>query len=602
MEIIHEQQLAPGHTGQFDLGRQAHLHAIRLDLEHDLPRDQWLEYDLGVELGGTTKWLSETAPAVCYPGRERPGFVFKSRIDQLLHGSCRKPHYSGLDALASVDVQLQEARAQGAHRQPAMLLFTGDQVYTDDIAGPHLYAISQLTRLLGLYDEVLPGSDALSSARLQDEPAYYRRSTLLPTKSSNKGIERVLFSGARKPIFTSINAENHLLTLGEVLAQYLMCWSPVPWTLVDLSTVPTGVPDSHRALYVQQLTDLKRFVSGLDRVRRVMANVPCYMIFDDHDVTDDWNLSQAWEESAYGQPLARRIIGNALISYWLFQAWGNAPERFDDSLQQEGRKLFAGDPTESACHDRLISRLLKYEHWSYVIEGAPRVLVLDTRTQRWHSDHISSWPSGLMDWESLADTQQQLLGQPSVILVSAAPIFGVKLIEIVQRVATWCGLSLMIDAENWMAHRGSASAILNIFRHRNTPKNFVVLSGDAHYAFAFDILLRRVKNSPEIWQITSSGLCNSFPEKLLRRFDRLNRWLFASRSPLNWLTQRRRMRIRQRRPGQHRARYRHQRLINGAGYGRVSFTEAGKPERIEHVLADGEAVEFLPGYESDWVH
>ena len=153
-----------------------------------------------------------------------------------------------------------------------------------------------------------------------------------------------------------------------------------------------------------------------------------------------------------------------------------------------------------------------------------------------------------MDWEALCEMQQELIGQPSVILVSAAPIFGVKLIETIQKIFTFFGKALTVDAENWMAHKGTASVILNIFRHHKTPPNFVILSGDVHYSFVYDVKLRFRRNSPNITQITCSGIKNEFPEKLLRWFDRLNRVLYARRSPLNWFTQRRNMTIKHRRP------------------------------------------------------
>lgn len=57
-----------------------------------------------------------------------------------------------------------------------------------------------------------------------------------------------------------------------------------------------------------------------------------------------------------------------------------------------------------------------------------------------------------MDWEMLSDLQQELIEESAVLLVSAAPIFGVKLIEVTQRVFTWLGHSLTVDAENWMAY------------------------------------------------------------------------------------------------------------------------------------------------------
>ncbi|MCV5664899.1 hypothetical protein OFN50_38330, partial [Escherichia coli] len=77
-----------------------------------------------------------------------------------------------------------------------------------------------------------------------------------------------------------------------------------------------------------------------------------------------------------------------------------------------------------------------------------------------------------------------------VIIVSAAPMFGVKFIEALQRVVTMLGKPLMVDAENWMAHPGSANTLISIFTHTKTPTNFVILSGDVHYSFAYDIKLR----------------------------------------------------------------------------------------------------------------
>jgi hypothetical protein len=56
-----------------------------------------------------------------------------------------------------------------------------------------------------------------------------------------------------------------------------------------------------------------------------------------------------------------------------------------------------------------------------------------------------------MDWVSLTELQQALIYEPAVVLVSPAPIFGVKLIEGIQRVFTRIGKPLMVDAENWMA-------------------------------------------------------------------------------------------------------------------------------------------------------
>ena len=67
---------------------------------------------------------------------------------------------------------------------------------------------------------------------------------------------------------------------------------------------------------------------GVNKVRRGFANVATYMMFDDHEVTDDWHMTADWVDKVYKKPIAVRVMQNALTSYALFQAWGNTPERF----------------------------------------------------------------------------------------------------------------------------------------------------------------------------------------------------------------------------------------------------------------------------------
>ncbi|HPY40328.1 MAG TPA: alkaline phosphatase D family protein, partial [Thiolinea sp.] len=573
------------HSGAIPLGRQAFLHLLVIPIPAGLPEEAWLSYDLGLKLDNKLHWLASTAPHILYPGEQRPSFAFKPRIAQILHGSCRKPHHHGGDALVVIDEQLAAARQLSTPlQQPSLLMMTGDQVYNDDVAGPMLHAIHTVIAKLGLYEESLDQTELQHSHTLHGHREhYYRRTELLPSHADAQGLRKI-FRGARKPIFTSANADNHLATLAEVLAMYLLVWSPALWPYVDLNDL-SGLNGEALKRYQEQLPAIQQFATGLAQAQRALAHIPCYMIFDDHDITDDWNLSREWEESAYGHPLSRRILGNALIAYFLCQAWGNAPDRFPEPLLRATQALFITG--KGALHDLLIDQLLKTNEWDYSLATQPKIVVLDTRTQRWRAETNAANPSGLMDWESLTDLQQELLNEKAVILVSPAPIFGVKLIEVVQRIFTWFGGSLVVDAENWMAHPGSANVILNIFRDRRTPHNFTILSGDVHYSFVYDVRLRHHEQTPHIWQITASGIKNAFPEQLLKNFDRLNRWLFASYSPLNWFTRRRHMRIQQRRPSEHQGRYRHQRLYNGSGIGRVFFDEAGAPERIEVLSTRG---------------
>ncbi|OLF51778.1 alkaline phosphatase D family protein [Pseudomonas chlororaphis] len=568
------------------VGQQAVIHLIDLPLDSALPYDVRIDYDLLLEnADGSCSGIADWAPHLLYGQKRQPDFVLHSRIDSLLHGSCRKPHHPANDGLLCVDRLLAQTPEPG--QRPALLMMSGDQVYADDVAGPMLRAIHALIERLGLFGEQLDGAVVADSEALYRHPAsYYRRAELLPALKSNETLRERFFGGVKKPIFTSSSADNHLVTFAEVLAMYLLVWSPVPWTLIDLQ--PPQLTPEQQARYAKEQQRIDAFVGGLDGVARVFAHLSSLMIFDDHDITDDWNLSAQWEETAYGHPFSKRIIGNALIAYLLCQGWGNNPDAFAAPLQHT-RALSAeaqGDALnlDKTAQDTLIDELLRFQQWQYTLPTTPALVVLDTRTRRWRSEFDLGQPSGLLDWEALSELQHELLDHPSAIIVSPAPVFGVKLIETVQKVFSWCGYPLLVDAENWMAHRGAAQVILNIFRHSRTPGNYVILSGDVHYSFVYEVLIRHRTGGPKIWQITSSGIKNEFPPTLLEWFDRLNRWLYSPRSPLNWFTRRRLMRVVPYSPEHREA---GERLWNSAGIGQVFFNDQGQPQAIYQHNANG---------------
>ncbi|WJM96011.1 alkaline phosphatase D family protein [Pseudomonas defluvii] len=566
------------------IGRHAFVHLIDVKLDTPLPVDEAIGYDLVIHGASEPQHIADWAPHLLYDGKQRPDFVLRAQLDNVLHGSCRKPHFDAADGLLCADRLL--ATEHTAQARPALLMMSGDQIYADDVAGPMLRAIHALITRLALFEERLEGAVVEDSTALYEHPAsYYHRADLLPEIKSNETLRERFFGGASKPIFTSSNADNHLVTFAEVMAMYLLVWSPVCWTLIDPQ--PPALTPERQQRYDDEQTVIRRFVAGLGQVARVLAHLPSLMIFDDHDITDDWNLSAQWEESAYGHPFSRRIIGNALIGYLLCQGWGNNPDAFT-RLLASWQGLADGAMNDrylnSPQQDALIGELLRFQNWHYALPSTPALLVLDTRTRRWRSESNLKRPSGLLDWEALSELQQALLDHPSAIIVSPAPIFGVKLIETVQRVFSWLGYPLLVDAENWMAHRGAAQVILNIFRHSRTPGHYVILSGDVHYSFVYEVLIRHRQRSPHLWQITSSGIKNQFPRRLLETFDRLNRWLYSPRSPLNWLTKRRRMEVIPRTPTHSKA---GERLWNSAGLGQVFFNAQGQPERIFQLNADG---------------
>ncbi|MFT4731388.1 MAG: hypothetical protein ACI89W_000398 [Gammaproteobacteria bacterium] len=542
-----------------------------------------------------------------YEGHERPNFRFNHHLTKVTHGSCRKPHFHGQDALPQLDNLVADELANKVNtsktsetksiNRPDLMLMTGDQVYVDDVAGPMLHAIHQAISLLGLHNERFEGATVDDLTELiSHEHGFYQRELLLPAVEANDKLTKAFFAAKRKPVFTSVNAKNHLIALSEMLAMYLLTWSPLLWQFIDLEK--SGLNQDKQVTYDKEKQNILAFQRGLYKVHRALAHVPSYMMFDDHDVTDDWNLTRGWEKQVYNHAFSKRIIGNAITAYFLCQGCGNPRAKIDPLFSQfstvfsasavkENTSEINGQAVYSASHAELINTLFAFDQWHYQLATQPPVHVLDTRTQRWRSESSLNKPSGLMDWEALCELQQSIIGTESVIMVSPAPVYGVKFIETIQKIFTIFGAALVVDAENWMAHRGTASVMLNIFRHIKTPPNFIILSGDVHYSFVYDVSLRFRRNSPHITQFTSSGLNNEFPPTLLKWFDRLNRWFYGHRSPLNWLTKRRNMSVRQRESGNH-----SQTLVNSCNIGVLTLNEDASRVDCALLCSDGNYISF----------
>ena len=564
------------------VGKYAFIHLLSFTSSEPFEDTARIGYSLSFsDDAQQASWENEQR-GLLYHGQPSLCFHYTETPETILHGSCRKPHFHSDDALAQVDV-LHKNAFKKQNDFPDLLLMTGDQIYADDVAGPMLKAIHSVIDRLGLYHEALEGAVVTNTNELAThEHGYYEREQLLPQIATNTVLSSIFFGAKKKPVFTSVNAQNHLIGSAEIIAMYLLVWSDTLWA--DINIDKDGIPPKYHAIFDKEHEALNGFVKQLPQVRRALAHIPTYMIFDDHDVTDDWNLTRGWEQEVYGNPLSKRMIGNALIGYLLCQGWGNAPKKVAPLIAKVQESM--GESGLNS-HDEIIDELLDFDQWHYRLDTTPPIEVLDTRTQRWRSESNMNKPSGLMDWEALCDFQHSIIGKESVIVVSAAPIYGVKVIEAIQKVFTFFGKALTVDAENWMAHKGTANVILNIFRHYKTPPDFIILSGDVHYSFVYDVRLRFRRNSPHITQFTCSGLKNAFPDGLIKWLDRLNRVLYRSKSPLNLFTRRRNMSVKAREPS-----LGYGELFNGCAIGVLKISQKTTDVQCKALLSNGKEVEF----------
>ncbi|MCS5577242.1 MAG: alkaline phosphatase family protein [Alteromonas macleodii] len=564
------------------VGKYAFIHLLSFTSSEPFEDTARIGYSLSFSDDAQQASWEDEQRGLLYDGQSSLCFHYTETPETILHGSCRKPHFHSDDALAQVDV-LHKNAFKKQNDFPDLLLMTGDQIYADDVAGPMLKAIHSVIDRLGLYHEALEGAVVTNTNELAThEHGYYEREQLLPQIATNTVLSSIFFGAKKKPVFTSVNAQNHLIGSAEIIAMYLLVWSDTLWA--DINIDKDGIPPKYHVIFDKEHEALNGFVKQLPQVRRALAHIPTYMIFDDHDVTDDWNLTRGWEQEVYGNPLSKRMIGNALIGYLLCQGWGNAPKKVAPLIAKVQESM--GESGLNS-HDEIIDDLLDFDQWHYRLDTTPPIEVLDTRTQRWRSESNMNKPSGLMDWEALCDFQHSIIGKESVIVVSAAPIYGVKVIEAIQKVFTFFGKALTVDAENWMAHKGTANVILNIFRHYKTPPDFIILSGDVHYSFVYDVRLRFRRNSPHITQFTCSGLKNAFPDGLIKWLDRLNRVLYRSKSPLNLFTRRRNMSVKAREPS-----LGYGELFNGCAIGVLKISQKNTDVQCKALLSNGKEVEF----------
>jgi hypothetical protein len=459
------------------LGERLFVHLVQAHPDGDeFPVDELLGYDLRFTTdGGEVKTLADFGllqgpRRVTYGDFPLPTFFIRKEIPELhvMHGSCRLLHGRGEDAMLSADEEIAKTAGDPA-RRPSALFLTGDQVYADEVAGPMIRHVTALGReLVGDRDEhSVPGAPPLSSL-----PLYGRAG--------------VIQEQAR---FTSEKADNHLMSFGEFAAMYLVAWNEANWP-ARFPTAREAIPAGRRAStarlrskYGRELTRLERARAALPATRRVLANVPTYMMFDDHDTTDDWNLTQYWRDTVQASRTGRRIVSNALASFWAFQGWGNDPDVFDASFKRGIAEYVAG---EGQGEDPFEARLWSFDRWSFRAPTSPPVLVFDTRTQRsYDAPEGAARLIGAAQRDRIASLARESGHQPGdlLIIVSPVPVFGLEVQERRQKYLVDKVGPYEIDFEAWHSNLRGHLDLMHLLIEDLGLGVGVFLSGDVHYGF-----------------------------------------------------------------------------------------------------------------------
>lgn len=476
-------------------------------IDGEFPRGVVLVYDITIE--GRRLGDMFVASEIAYPGFALPSFVLAVEGGglNLVHGSCRKLHGRGEDAMTLIDAELKRTADRPALR-PSLLCLTGDQIYADDVAEPLVGHIRALEEALGLVERLPDGSPSWSLTCGRVERLM---------KAPGRGT--VGEKDVTKPGLTSTEMRNQALSFGQFVALYLLAWGPALWPgEAGLSAPTCRAAPAERGKVKAQLEALKDAENSAAAVQRVLANVPCYMICDDHEVSDDWNIDAIWHARVQNNAFMQRLAANALAAFWCFQAWGNDPERFGGRLDTVREHLRVPSAGTSAA------TLVGYE-WSFVTpEG---VVFADTRTRRSFDASEPKKPGGLLDAAAAASLTKALAGTPRkapAMLVLPAPAYGPPAVELVQQgEVVLTGVGYKTDAEGWSAQHGH-DTLTEVFTKAGV-QSVLLLSGDVHFAYVSRVMSGMV---PTV-QFTSSSLKNQ-PSRA--ECELLARWISGRKDGL----------------------------------------------------------------------
>jgi hypothetical protein len=309
------------------------------------------------------------------------------------------------------------------------------------------------------------------------------------------------------------------------------------------------------------------YESWLDpEVRWLLSTVPSCMIFDDHDVIDDWNTSAAWLQDMRATPWWRERLLSGLMSYWVHQHLGNLSpaELAADPLYAAVRE--APDGTDElrafACKADTDPASVR---WSYRRDfGRVRLLMVDTRAARvLDEDNRAMLDPGEAEWLREQALQERgaydhlLIGTslPWLLphLVHDAEVWNAALCR-GERGARWArfgeDLRRRADLEHWAAFPASFAALTELIAQAGSgaeaPATVLVLSGDVHHAYVAEPTWPSGAPDARVLQLTCSPVHNSIPlsirlgfrfgwsaaaRALGRRFARHGR---CERPPVNW--------------------------------------------------------------------
>jgi PhoD-like phosphatase len=283
-------------------------------------------------------------------------------------------------------------------------------------------------------------------------------------------------------------------------------------------------------------------------VRWLFSVVPTAMIFDDHEVHDDWNTSATWRHEVAAKSWWPMRIQGAYQSYWVYQHLGNLSPNELAADEIWGKVRQQGDAAEVLADlAHRADQRAPGIRWSFFRTfgttgstmtgttggGQVRVVVLDSRSRRavdgkrliadeeewqWFTEAVRG------DWEHV------------VLATSVPPLLprGIHTLEawdekvrggVWGRRAAGFGerLRQAVDLEHWPAFGESFAKLERLLIALATgqysprgepPVSVTIISGDVHHSYLTAVDLPQSARASVVYQAVCSPFHQAMPPKL----------------------------------------------------------------------------------------
>jgi hypothetical protein len=235
------------------------------------------------------------------------------------------------------------------------------------------------------------------------------------------------------------------------------------------------------------------------------------MIFDDHDMHDDWNISRSWVADMRSLPWWHDRITGGFMSYWIYQHLGNlAPEELAEDETYQSVLDADGDATKLVREFAIrADREEAGTRWSFYRDiGSTRVIMMDSRGGRCLTPHRRSiFDDDEWSWiveHASGDFDHLVIGTSLPFLLG----YGMHYVEAWNEAVcdgAWGALAAAagekirrgLDLEHWSAFRMSFERLTRLLeevgsgRRGKPPASIVVVSGDVHHAYLAEVAFRR---------------------------------------------------------------------------------------------------------------